>query len=497
MQLLLLSLLPFLVLTYLLVVKKVSAAKTLLTVYVLTALLLFFFWQASKELLFAASLKGLVIGVELFLIVIGVLLLFFLLKKTGRLDDLKNFFIQYSSDQRVHIILIGWFFVAFLEGVAGFGTPAAIAAPLLVVLGVRPLLAVIVTLMADSAAVVFGAFGTPIIVGVASAVPTADLLAVTMTTAIITSLIALFIPLAMLFVHSKYTGSALTKNYVFFALSAGLAFSIPFLLTALLLGPELPSVIGSVVGLVTMMVLLRLGFFFGEKKQLPPLRPVLAAITPYAIVVALLFSSRANLFGFGDFLRSIGTTITFTDGVTQTISAYTPGVLILLAFVIAYVMRPHKECFEAFNKAIPALFVLIPTLAFAQLIITSNLTGQQSIPELVASLFSGTSYLYLLFAPMIGAFGSFVAGSATVSNLMLGAVQASAASLNGLSETLIVSLQVVGAAAGNMIAIHNIVAVLAVVHLQEGLPDIIKNNLLVVAGFVLLATLFALGFLLV
>jgi len=141
MNLTLVSLLPFLVLTYLLLIQKVSAAKTMLAVYALTAGLLYFFWQADLHLLLGASLKGLVIGLELFLIIIGVMLLFFLLKHTGKLDDLERFFKAYSTDERIHVIIIGWFFVSFLEGVAGFGTPAAIAAPLLVVLGVKPLLA--------------------------------------------------------------------------------------------------------------------------------------------------------------------------------------------------------------------------------------------------------------------------------------------------------------------------------------------------------------------
>ena len=92
MNLTLVSLLPFLVLTYLLLIQKVSAAKTMLAVYALTAGLLYFFWQADLHLLLGASLKGLVIGLELFLIIIGVMLLFFLLKHTGKLDDLERFF---------------------------------------------------------------------------------------------------------------------------------------------------------------------------------------------------------------------------------------------------------------------------------------------------------------------------------------------------------------------------------------------------------------------
>jgi len=496
MNLTLVSLLPFLVLTYLLLIQKVSAAKTMLAVYALTAGLLYFFWQEHLHLLLGASLKGLVIGLELFLIIIGVMLLFFLLKHTGKLDDLERFFKAYSTDERIHVIIIGWFFVSFLEGVAGFGTPAAIAAPLLVVLGVKPLLAVILTLMADSAAVAFGAFGTTIVVGVASAVPGIDLAAVTATTGIITAFVALFIPLAMLVVHGHFTGQRLTANYVRFALASGAAFSLPFLLTALYSGPELPSVIGSAVGLLTMMLLLRGGYFFGEKKQLPPVKPALGALFPYALVVTLLFASRSNMLGFGDLLRSLGATLSFTTDVAHGLSAYTPGVLILVAFFIAYTVTPNRKAFEAFGKAIPALLVLLPTLAFAQLIITSELTGRGGIPEYVASLFSGTSYVYLLFAPLIGAFGSFIAGSATVSNLMLGAVQSSAAMYNDLPVVLVVALQATGAAAGNMIAIHNIVAVLAVVNMQEGLPAIIRNNVVVAIGFVVLAALAAVASLL-
>ena len=83
------------------------------------------------------------------------------------------------------------------------------------------------------------------------------------------------------------------------------------------------------------------------------------------------------MLGFGDLLRSLGATPVFHNRRGARSQRPTPpGVLILVAFFIAYTVTPNRKAFEAFGKAIPALLVLLPTLAFAQLIITSELTGR-------------------------------------------------------------------------------------------------------------------------
>ncbi|NCC71218.1 L-lactate permease, partial [bacterium] len=133
----LLAFIPFVLIIVFLIFLNMKAFKVMFLAYVLTFIILFFYWKSSLEILFASSLRGFIMSLEVFLIILSVLFLYYLMKNTGKLEILKNFLENISSDKQIQIILIAWFLVSFFEGIAGFGTPAAIAAPLLVLLGVR------------------------------------------------------------------------------------------------------------------------------------------------------------------------------------------------------------------------------------------------------------------------------------------------------------------------------------------------------------------------
>src|SRR5699024_2127524 len=119
-------------------------------------------------------------------------------------------------------------------------------------------------------------------------------------------------------------------------------------------------------------------------------------------------------------------------------------------------------------------FVLIFTIPMVRILINSgvNTSDLVSMPVAMAQLVANSmGDVYPFFAPAVGAIGAFIAGSNTVSNLMLSQLQYNTAGLLGLSGALMVALQSVGAAAGNMIAIHNVVAASATVGLlgREGI----------------------------
>jgi lactate permease len=118
-------------------------------------------------------------------------------------------------------------------------------------------------------------------------------------------------------------------------------------------------------------------------------------------------------------------------------------------------------------------FVLTFTIPLVRILINSgvNASHLESMPIVMANwVASSVGDIYPLFAPMVGALGAFIAGSNTVSNMMLSQFQFGVADTLGLSTAFMVALQAVGAAAGNMIAIHNVVAASATVGLlgQEG-----------------------------
>lgn len=162
----LVALTPIIAVLLFLVVLRMPAVKAMPISLLATALLAVLYWKVPVIQVLAASLEGIIIGISILYIVFGAILLLNTLKLSGAIDTIRNSFLGITADRRVQLIIIAWLFGAFIEGAAGFGTPAAIAAPLLVALGFPPLAAVVLALIADSSPVSFGAVGTPIIVGV-------------------------------------------------------------------------------------------------------------------------------------------------------------------------------------------------------------------------------------------------------------------------------------------------------------------------------------------
>ena len=188
-------------------------------------------------------------------------------------------FTNISPDRRVQALILAWLFGCFIEGASGFGTPAAIAAPLLVAIGFPALGAVMIGMMIQSTPVSFGAVGTPILIGVTNGLDhialsrqLADggssweifLQLITSEVAIGHAIVGTLMPLMMVIMLTRFFGRnkswkeglAMTP----FALFTGLAFTIPYGLTGVFLGPEFPSLVGALVGMAIVVPAAKKGF---------------------------------------------------------------------------------------------------------------------------------------------------------------------------------------------------------------------------------------------
>jgi len=157
---------PIIVAGILLVGLNWPAKKAMPVVLALTIVIALTTWGVSLNRVLASLLQGLGITVTVLWIVFGAIFLLNTLKHTGAITVIRNGFTNISPDRRIQTIIIAWCFGSFIEGASGFGTPAAIAAPLLVAIGFPALAAVMVGMMIQSTPVSFGAIGTPILVGV-------------------------------------------------------------------------------------------------------------------------------------------------------------------------------------------------------------------------------------------------------------------------------------------------------------------------------------------
>ena len=161
-----LATLPIVVVGVFLVILRWPASRVMPLSYVTAAALAWGVWKVPELQIAAATVHGLIVAVSLLYIVFGAILLLNTLHESGALKAIRRGFTDISPDRRVQVIIIAWLFGSFIEGASGFGTPAAVAVPLLVGLGFPPMAAVVAGMMIQSTPVSFGALGTPILVGV-------------------------------------------------------------------------------------------------------------------------------------------------------------------------------------------------------------------------------------------------------------------------------------------------------------------------------------------
>ncbi|MFO7824140.1 MAG: L-lactate permease [Cyclobacterium sp.] len=522
----LLALLPIILAATMLVGFRLSARITMPVTFLLTAFLAYLFWEMSLLTILAATIQGFFITFDILYIVFAAILLLNLLKYSGGVDTIRQGFQGISADRRVQVIIIVWLFGSFIEGAAGFGTPAAIVAPLLVALGFPALAAVVLGMMVQSTAVTFGAVGTPILVGIRGGLESPELtsrldllgwefsevlLKITANAALIHALVGTLMPFLMVLMLCRFFGKNRSWKeglQIFpFALFAGLAFTIPYLVTGLYLGPEFPSLIGSLVGLSLVVFAAKTGFLVPAKvwdleaadkwpsawkgtlnisegspgKSVPKVS-LAKAWSPYVLLALLLVISRLPQLPVKAWLTGISFELEGILGTNISGSStplYLPGTILLLVCCITYFLHQMKGDAVRFAlrdsgwMIIKAGAVLLFAVAMVRVYINSgeNDSGLIAMPILMAEWTAGkVGMVYPFFAPMIGALGAFIAGSNTVSNLMFSLFQYGVADNLGMAPTWILALQAVGAAAGNMIAIHNVVAASATVGLlgKEG-----------------------------
>jgi lactate permease len=524
----LLALAPLLAVGVLLVGLRWPAKHAMPVGYLLVVGLAVGVWGLGPVQIAAASVEGLVIAAGLLYIIFGALLLLATLTASGAMHTIRSAFTRISPDRRVQAIIVGWLFGSFIEGASGFGTPAAVAAPLMLALGFPAMAAVMVGLIIQSTPVSFGAVGTPVLVGVfggltGSPAVEAHLGVLGMTMGEYLSFVAVriavlhaaagtLIPLFLVCMLTGFFGRnrRFSEGLVVwkFAVFSAFAMTIPYVAVALLLGPEFPSLLGGLIGLSVVVFAAQRGFLlpatvwdFAPREEWEPSwmgkvdpakdlasdRPsmgIVRAWTPYLLVAVILVLTRvpqlplqATLTGVTLSWRNL-----FGTGINASLQPlYLPGTMFLVVVGMTYLLHGMKlpQIVQSWRVAsgqivgagVALLFALPLVRVFINSGPTLNTSGLQSMPITLAegaASIAGASWPF--FAPWIGALGAFIAGSNTVSNLTFGLFQFATAQSIGVSPEIVVAAQAVGGAAGNMITVHNVVAAAATVGLlgQEG-----------------------------
>lgn len=531
-MLVILAMLPILIVGILMLVLMWPSSRAMPIGWAIAFLIAYAGWKMPLSWITAAFIAAVINAIDILIIVFGALLILQLLKRSGGISRISSSMSSLSSDRRIQVIIIAWFMGGFLESAAGFGTPAAIGAPLLVGMGFPPLIAAITTLLASGPSTIFGAVGVPFWGGFetikelslwpvksnGTLIQFTDFLKnIGAYSALVNLLVGTFLPTAIVALMTKITAGSYKSGLKIYPVSiaAGLLFTIPQMFIAVFVGPELPSLAGSLLGLLIFVLLLKSRVIslkdkwdFPDHSKWPAYwegsvkagshmsvnieRPMstLKAWLPYILIGILLLVSRITVFGLSPVLQSVSIgwqNILGTDIGRDFEPLYNPGIFpfMAVAILIPFLHGLHwkaasRAWFEVAHMIMPAAIALVFALGMVYIMMNSGeAAGKDSMLIVLAKAAASISgEIWYVVAPFIGILGAFVSGSATVSNIMFGPFQFGTAQSASLPVTPVLSLQAIGAAAGNMVCIHNVVAVLTTVGLVGKEGVLIRKNIL-------------------
>ncbi|STO96873.1 lactate permease LctP family transporter [Helicobacter canis] len=462
-------------------------------------------------------------------IIIAAIFLYKLTVKSGYFDILRESIIAITPDQRIQVILIGFCFGAFLEGAIGFGGPVAITAALLVGLGLRPLYAAGLCLIANTAPVAFGAVGVPI-TAMAGAVNVPAIEISAMAGHMLPPL-SLFVPFFLVFLMNGFKG---VKETWPVALVAGGSFAIVQYLTAVHSGPELPDIASAVVSIICVAVFLRFWqpkniFKFDEsvgssstlevKKH--STKDIVLAWLPFVLLIGViliwtagwfkdLFVGAGGKLSTGEIAQEAGilaaSVLKFDFASLKEVIQVEPAVkeakavkslfelpiinatgtsILIVALITIPLLRIKLSTAvatfgETLNEMKWAIFTIALVVGFA---FVSNYSG---ISATLALALAQTGNAFAFFSPIVGWIGVFLTGSDTSSNLLFGTLQQLTAQQLGISEVLFLAANSVGGVVGKMISPQSIAIACAAVGLAGKESELfrftVKYSILLVIG---------------
>lgn len=418
-------------------------------------------------------------------------------QRAGALDALRAGLGRLTGERPMQVLAVAWFVALFFEGAAGFGTPVALVAPILVGLGLSPVTAVTAALLGHAAGVSFGAIGTPVLaqVGLTGLDPVQLAWRTALIHAVLGGVLMAFLVRALAPADGAGGGTAAPPPA--WSAFAAAAFLLPSLAIAALLGPELATLGGALLGGAAFAVALRLrarraaGSGAAPAYEATPPAPGLArALWPYAVLVALVAVTRA-LPPVAEALGAVTVRFTLFEAFGAKANPLVhPGTLLLVALWAGAALQrvPARDVLaalaDAARRLAPVTVALLAMLCLSRLMLHAGMVA--TLERAAVDALGGA---WPLLAMSLGALGSFVTGSATASNVLFTSLQASTAESLGLPVALLVAAQGAGAAIGNVVCPHNVVAGAATVGLAGRESEVLRRTALPCATYLVLGGL--------
>ncbi|PFZ08188.1 L-lactate permease [Bacillus pseudomycoides] len=477
---------------------------------VLTILVALFAYKMPFTMAMAATGYGFAYGLwPIAWIIVMSVFLYKISVKTGQFDVIRASVLSITNDHRLLVILIGFSFGAFLEGAAGFGAPVAITAALLAGLGLNPLYAAGLCLIANTAPVAFGAMGIPITV--AGQVTGIDPHKIGQMAGHQLPFLSLFVPFFIVFLMDGFKGIKQTWPAL---LVAGSSFAITQFITATFLGPELPDITSALVSLVCLALFLKVW----QPKEIyqsnqanaevaatttaasmPKLTAgkVVKAWSPFIILTVMVViwsqSFFKALFSPGGALESLvfkfqipglHNLVMKAEPIVNKPTPYeavfkldilsATGTAILIACIISIIIlkMSAKQAIETFAETLQEL--KMPILSIGLVLGFAFIANYSGLSSTLALALAGTGGLFPFFSPFLGWLGVFLTGSDTSANALFSNLQAITAQQVGVKEVLLVAANTTGGVTGKMISPQSIAIACAAVGLAGKESDLFR-----------------------
>lgn len=500
--------LPIIWLIVALSILKIAGHKACLMTLVITAVLAIGYWKLNPVNALTATLEGALNALwPICLVIIAALFTYNLCLETGAMENIKKMLAGMSRDKRVLLLIIGWGFGNFMEGMAGFGTAVAIPASMLAGIGLDPFRAVVGCLVVNSTPTAFGSVGVPTVT--LASVTGLDVLTLSGRAALIQCILTLLSPFLMVCIYGK--GVKALKGMIPITLVASISFVAPWFVAANVIGCELPNIIGAIISLICMIIAAKI---FNkepdpeyeiemddgkEKKKAEQstlsIREALVAWSSFILIFVLLMLTSNLCPPIHDAIAGIKSTVTVYTGENPNALSFswinTPGVIIFIAAIIGgFIQRANigmmvRVLGETLKKYWKTILTICSVMGTAKIMGYSGM-----ISDIAQFLVVVAGSFYPFIAPLIGALGGFVTGSGTSTCVLFGALQKETAISLNLNPTWMAAANVMGAGIGKMISPQGIAigagAINAIGSESKILSAVVKYFLLyvVVAGII-------------
>jgi lactate permease len=527
----LVAMLPLLTLFVLLGVLRIAAWKAALASLAISPLVAVIAYSMPAGQAIMAATEGAAFGFfPIMWIVINAIWVYNMTVVTGHFDVLRRSFATVSDDQRIQAVIIAFCFGALLEALAGFGTPVAITSVMLSALGFKPIKAAVVALVANTAPVAFGALATPIVtLATVTGLPEQQLSSLVGRQ---TPLLALFVPMALVYIIDKGRGVRATLPAT---LTCGIAFAIAQFVCSNYVSPQLTDIVAALVGAASVVLLLRVWQPSDTYVEAPEVvgaegmestsggsRRGSAARSSGAAVGAAGTTGDSSDHpigqGTGTAAELAARDLGHHDSPSEVFKAYAPYLIIIAVFSVAQIPaikaalaaptvavrwpgldlqtasgRPSTIPTFNFNwlaaagtlmviaglVTIPVIGIsrqlfaaIVTVMAVLGLAYVMNASGQTAT---LGALMAGAGAAFAILSPILGWLGVAVTGSDTSSNSLFGALQVSAANQVGLSPALMAAANSSGGVLGKMISPQNLAIAAAAVGMSGKEGDIFRK----------------------